>query len=216
MKQYFVLLLVGAGAMLTSSCIKSTSSSEYDSVWRPYGSTVWSKPSAIENFSAADGGFSFDATISSSNAVDTLGLKLTFIPSMYVISNIETANAAQFTISAAITSQPDSMKLKTAGSSGALYTFYQFGSVRGIVRTYGKDSVLTAPRAFTSGTLYSYTASLHPDSCGAQLNVQLILNWNLYTGAAVIDTLKTTKVSVRVKNMGLTVTGVDIQRDPSK
>ncbi len=210
MKHNFTMLLVVAGACLTSSCIKSTSSSEYDSVWRPYASTVWSSPSSASNFSATDGGFSFDASITSANVVDTLGVKLTFIPTMYMISNIETGADAQFTIFATVASKPDSMKLKTAGANGALYTFFQLGAVHGNLRTYGKDSVLTSPRAFVSDAQFTYAPSVHPDSCSKQLYVQLILNWNKYTGPAVIDTLKTTKISVKVSTMAFTVTGIDI------
>jgi hypothetical protein len=69
---------------------------------------------------------------------------------------------------------------------------------------------LTQPRPFGSDALFAYSPSIHPDSCSRQIYIQLILNWKNYTGPAVLDTLKTSKISVQVKNMGLTVSGVDI------
>lgn len=216
MKRIFFLLLVGAAVCINSSCTKSTSSEEYDSVWRPYSGTAWTKPSSgLENFSATEGGFSFDATISSANTIDTLAVKLAFIPSQYIISNIESGKDAQFTVSATVSSVMDSMKLKTVQydpvkHDTTRYAYVQFGKVSGIVRTYGKDNVLTQPRSFASDALYAYSPSIHPDSCSRQIYLQIILNWKSYTGAAVLDTLKTTKISVQVKDVALTVSGVDI------
>jgi hypothetical protein len=209
MKQFLALLLVAAGACLNFACVKSTSSSEYDSVWKPYSGTTWTKPSGIENFAATDGGFQFDATISTANTADAAGLKLTFVPPMYVISNIESGSSAQFAITADVVSQ-DSMQLVTPGTGGQKYTFFAFGRVGGNVQTFGKDSVLTTARSFTSGAPFTYSPSINPDSCSKRLSLQLVLNWKPYSGPAVTDTLKTTKISVKVKNMSLTVSGVDI------
>ncbi len=204
MKHFLFLLCMCAGACMISSCQKSTNSSEYNSVWRPYSSTVWERPSGIENFSADDGGFSFDVAVSASNLKDTL--KFTFAPAIYKISNIESGADAQLTISAAVTSKLDSMKLV----GGTQYTFYQFGKVSGAVRTFGKDSVLTTARIFPSETQFTYKPSINPDSCSRRMTVQLFVNWKAYTGAAVTDTLTTTKITVKVKDLSLTVTGVDI------
>jgi hypothetical protein len=79
-----------------------------------------------------------------------------------------------------------------------------------MIRTAGKDSVLTAPRPFAPDTLYSYSPSINPDSCSREIYLQLTVNWNTYTGPAVVNPLTSTKVSVQVKNLSLTVTGVDI------
>jgi hypothetical protein len=214
MKQLFFAILLVAGIGLFSSC-KSTNADNYDSVWKPYSGTNWAQPSAIQNFSARDGGFTFAATISQTNAVDTLGVVLPFSPSMYVISNIESGSTAQFAVSASVSSPLDSMKLKTividpVKHDTTRYAYFQFGRVRGTVQTSGINKVLTAPRAFGSDGVFTYAPSIHPDSCSQKITLQLIVNWNNYTGAAVLDTLKTTTISVQVKNMSLTVSGIAI------
>jgi hypothetical protein len=216
MKLNLSLLTVVAGALLLASCSKSTNSDEYASNWKPYSGTTWKKPATALNFSAINGGFQFDANISTANTVDTLGVNLAgFIPTMYQISNFETASDAQLAVSVSVTSPLDSMKLKTmiidpTTHDTTLYEHFQFGRVRGSIQTFGKDSVLTQPRVFGQDALFTYAPSVHPDSCSRQIALKLILNWNSYTGRAVLDTLKTTKVTVTVRNMAFTVNGVDI------
>lgn len=215
MKHSLFLFIVVAGACLNGSCIKSTSSAQYDSVWKPYTGTVWTQPAGISNFATSDGGFQFDAVISQLNRVDSLGVKVAFIPAMYQVTDIETGSGANLTVFAGIVSIPDSMQLQVPQINPAThdtvrYIHFQFGRVTGSIRTAGKDSVLSAPRAFAPDTLYSYSPSIHPDSCSREMYLQFTVNWNTFTGPAVVNPLTSTKVTIQVKNLSLTVTGVDI------
>jgi hypothetical protein len=216
MRHFGFMVMVLAGACGLSSCIKSTSSANYDSVWKPYSSTQWVQPgSGILNFNADNGGFTFDVPITRANTADSLAVSLVFIPSLYIISNIETGGAAQFTISTAISSMKDSMHLKTiqidpATHDTTRFAYFQFGRVRGSVRTFGVDSVFTQPRVFASGSLFTYAPSIHPDSCSKKIELTLFINWNSYTGPAVLDSLTATTVTVKVSDMALTVTGVAV------
>ncbi|MDD8016821.1 MAG: hypothetical protein PHP42_00460 [Bacteroidota bacterium] len=202
MKNLLVVLFLAGISLFCSSCVKSTSSDKYDAVWKPYSSTIWAKQSAgITNFAAADGGCNFDATITTASIADTVWL----IPTMYNISNIESGKNPLLTISASVSSNPDSMKLDSAH-----YTYFQFGRLDGTIQTFGKDSVRTQPRSFASNTLYSYAPSIRPDSCSRQMYIQIILHWNSYSGPAVLDTLKSAKISVQLKNISFAVSGIDI------
>ncbi len=216
--KYLLLIAVFIGTCVFMSCVKPTSSDEYNWDWQPYSKTSWfgsDGRTELSGIAAENGGFSYKATISNSNIVDTLGLLITTFPSMHVISNIESGSSAQLSIFATISSKPDSMLLSTVQvdpvtHDTSKYAYFQFGKVRGIIRTAGKDSVFTQPRAFASNILYSYQPSINPDSCSKRFKVQLIVNWNAYTGASVIDTMKTTTVTVQIKNMAFSVRGIDI------
>jgi hypothetical protein len=208
--KHFLIIGVVASAIVFSSCVKSTSSQEYDSVWKPHSATSWIKsPSTLSNFSATAGGFKFDATITPANQEDTTAVTYTFYadkyPSWYVVSNIESASNAVITASVNVASLPDTI-FHVAGDT----TLFQFGRVNGTIRTFGVDSVLTLPRKLQQNTLLTYSPSIRPDSCSLRLRIDVAMNWNKYNGTSAIDTLKSKKITIEVSDVSFGVYGIDI------
>jgi hypothetical protein len=205
MKHLFLSLLITI-AVVFSSCVKSTSSEEYNSIWKPHSGTSWVKTStAIENFVSTANGFKFDVTVTPATQDDTSSFYPTKGSSWYVISNIGTASSAAITAQVNVSSIPDTINLVGGGTS-----LFQFGRVSGAVRTFGVDSISTSPRSLQQNTLLTYSPSIKPDSCSSQLRIDVVLNWNNYTGASAVDTLKSKKVTIEVSNVSFGVYGIDI------
>jgi hypothetical protein len=208
--RHFLIFTMITVSIIFSSCVKSTSSQEYDSIWKPHSGTSWIKSSSsLGNFVSTAGGFKFDATITPVNQEDTTALMYSFYadnaPSWYVVSNIESASNAVITAAVNVSSIPDTMNLVAGGT-----TLFQFGRVNGAVRTFGSDSVLTQPRKLQQNTLLTYSPSIRPDSCSRQLRIDVALNWNKYNGASAIDTIKSKKITIEVSNVSFGVYGIDI------
>lgn len=202
MKQTLLVLLAAAGCLFTS-CTNSSETQEYTSVWSPYSETVWTRSgTAAEAFKPTTGGFTFIA-----NIADTGTYTYTFVPDIYVVSNMTTASGATVTFRSAVTSGQDTLALAGGGSA-----YHTFGTVAGKVQSFGADSVLTSGTAFTAGAS-SIALTVNPDQCSRQLRFNVTVSWKAYTGAVTASPLpKQKKITVELSDIQMRVAGIDVQK----
>lgn len=201
MKQsLFILFCIGIVSF--SSCSKSTDSDEYNSIWKAYSETNWVRSgSATEGFKATNSGFTFIA-----NIADTGTYTYTFVPSIYIVSNITTARNAVLSFRGAVIDGPDTVLLSAGGSQ-----LYSFGLLSGTVQTMGTDSIPTAPRSYAGGVSTSMGLSVNPDSCSRQVKFNVTVSWNPFTGGATVNPLpKQKKVAVEFFDIEMRVNGIKI------
>ncbi len=201
MKQiYFVITILGI--CLFSSCTKSTDADKYNSVWKPFSETTWKRlGSTAEGFKATTGGFVFTA-----NIADTGTYTYTFIPSIYIVSNMTSASNATLSFRGAITDGKDTVMLSAGG-----FQLHSFGTMSGSVQTRGADSVLTAQKLFVSNTATTFPLSVRPDSCSRELRFNVTVAWNAFTGGAVVNPLpKQKKITVEFYDIEMRVNGIDV------
>lgn len=200
MKLYLTLIFF-AGVLSFSSCTKSTDVEEYNSIWKPYSETVWIRSgSAPEEFTATNGGFSFKA-----NIADTGTYIYTFIPAIYIVSNMTSASDATISFRGAIIGGTDTLQLSAGGSQ-----LHSFGVLSGTVQSKGADSVLTVPKAF-GNTAADIALSVNPDQCSRELRINVQVAWNPFTGGTTVNPLpKTKKVSIEFFDVQMRVNGIDV------
>lgn len=200
MKQLLAVVLF-AGIVSFSSCTNSSDVEEYNSIWKPYSETKWARSgSAAEGFSATNGGFSFKA-----NIADTGTYVYSFIPEIYIVSNMTSASNASLSFHGRIIDGQDTLQLTAGGSQ-----IHSFGVLSGTVQSKGADSVLTSPKTFGS-TAASIALSVNPDQCSREIRFNVQVAWTPFTGGATVAPLpKTKKVSVEFFDVQMRVNGIDV------
>jgi hypothetical protein len=201
MKQLLLVVLC-AGILSFYSCEKSTDADEYNSIWKPYSQTVWARSgSAAEGFEPTTGGFTFIA-----NIADTGTYSYTFIPSIYVVSNMTSASDGYVSFRAAMLDGPDTIALSAGGIQ-----LHSFASVSGSIRTMGADSILTGPKAFLSDVSTKIPLSVNPDSCSRQLAFTVNVAWNPFLGGLTVNPLpKQKKIAIEFFNIEMRINGIDV------
>lgn len=184
------------------SCEKSTEADEYNSIWKPYTETSWkTSGSAADAFTPTNGGFSFIA-----NIADTGAYSYTFVPSIYIVSNITSAKEGFLSFRGAITSAPDTLALV----GGGIQT-HTFGTLSGVVRTTGADSVPTSAKPFANNSRTTIQLSVNPDSCSREVQFTVNIAWNPYTGGATTNPLpKQKKITVEFFDIEMRINGIDV------
>lgn len=198
--KHILLFLLCIGIGLISSCKSSTDTDEYDSLWSPFAGTKWVKPGNAESFVATNGGFSFIAAIA-----DTGTYNYTFIPSMYIVSNITSARDGFLTFRAMIIDIPDTVKLSAGG-----FQLHTFGVLRGTVQTKGADSIITSPKPFAANGTSTIPLSVKPDSSSREIRFNVNVAWNPFSGGATPDTLKRKKIAIEFFDVKMRVNGIDV------
>lgn len=201
MKQSLLVVLC-TGILSFYSCEKSTDADEYNSLWKPYSETNWVRSgSAAEEFKPTTGGFTFKA-----NIADTGTYSYTFVPSIYIVSNITTAGSGVLSFRGAILDGPDTLALTAGGTQ-----VHSFAVLNGTVSTKGADSIATAPKPFASNTATTIQLSVNPDSCSREVRFTVNVGWNPFTGGATVNPLpKTKKVTVEFFDIEMRVNGIDV------
>ncbi|KAB2922456.1 MAG: hypothetical protein F9K22_11590 [Bacteroidetes bacterium] len=196
---------VCAGLLAIGSCSTDSDSNEYDSVWRPFAQTAWKlSGSPAEGFKATTGGFSFTASIA-----DTGTYTYTFIPDIYVVSNMTTASGATLSFRSAIVNGRDTLTMAAGGTQ-----YHTFGALSGAVRTKGADSVLSAPITFAGDASASLALSVNPDACSREVRFVVTVSWVPFTGGATVGALpKSKKLTVEFTDIEMRVTGIDLQSE---
>lgn len=200
-----LLIILSVGLFSFYSCEKSTEADEYNSIWKPYTETSWVRSgSTADAFTPTNGGFSFVA-----NIADTGTYTYTFVPSIYIVSNITTAKDGFLSFRAAIIDSPDTLTL--AGGGTQLHTF---GSLSGSVRTMGADSIATSAKPFTNNASTTIQLSVNPDSCSREVRFTVNVAWNPYTGGATVNPLpKQKKIAVEFFDIEMRVNGIDVMSE---
>lgn len=198
-----LLFIACAGLLAIGSCATDSDSSEYDSVWKPYSETNWKvSGSPAEGFKATTGGFTFAA-----NIADTGTYTYTFIPEIYVVSNMTSASSATLSFRSAIVNGRDTLTMAAGGTQ-----YHTFGSFGGTVRTRGADSVLSAPIPFAGEAPASIALSVDPDACSREVRFVVTVSWVPFTGGAIVGALPTKKkLTVEFSDIEMRVSGIDLQ-----
>ncbi|MHB1049120.1 MAG: hypothetical protein ACYC09_03490 [Bacteroidota bacterium] len=201
MKQLLLVVLC-AGILSFYSCEKSTDADEYNSIWKPYSETKWVRSgSAAEEFKPTTGGFTFKA-----NIADTGTYSYTFVPSIYIVSNITTASSGVLSFRGAILDGSDTIALAAGGTQ-----VHSFAQLSGFVTTKGADSVDTAPKPFVSNTATLLPLSVNPDSCSREIRFTVNVAWNAFSGGATVSPLPTTKkVTIEFYDIEMRINGIDV------
>ncbi len=200
-----LLIILSVGLLSFYSCEKSTGADEYNSIWKPYTETKWVRSgSAAEAFTPTNGGFSFIA-----NIADTGTYSYTFVPSIYIVSNINTAKEGFLSFRGGIIEPPDSLAL-ASGDTVA----HMFGSLSGFVRTKGADSMATGAKPFANNANITIQLSINPDSCSREIQFTVNVAWNPYTGGATVNPLpKQKKIAVEFFDIEMRVNGIDVMSE---
>lgn len=201
MKSYFLFFTLICLGMIMS-CKNNTEADEYTSIWKPYSETKWTlSGSPAEGFKATNGGFSFTA-----NIADTGTYVYTFIPGIYVVSNMTSASSASVSFRAKVVNGPDTLALAAGGTQ-----IHNFGTVGGTIQTKGADSVLSAGKKFNANENTSLFFSVNPDSCSRELRFNVKVSWNPYAGGTTVLPLpKQKKVAVEFFDVVMQVNNIDV------
>lgn len=205
MKQSLLVILC-IGLLAVSSCTKSTDADEYNSVWKAYSETQWVRSgSATEGFKPTNSGFTYIA-----NIADTGTYVYTFSPAMYIVSNITSASDGVLSFKGAIIDGADTLALTAGGTQ-----VHSFGTLSGTVQTRGADSVWTTPKPFVENAATSLSLHVNPDSCSRQIQFNVTVAWNPYTGGATVNPIpKQKKVTVEFFDIQMRINGIDILSEP--
>ncbi|MBI2428099.1 MAG: hypothetical protein HYV29_04770 [Ignavibacteriales bacterium] len=201
MKQ-LLLILLSPLLVIGTSCTKSTDSNEYNSIWKPFSETKWTfLGKTPDEFKATNGGFSFAA-----NIADTGTYTYTFIPSIYIVSNITTANDGALSFKGMITSNADSIFLSAGG-----YQMHSFGVLNGSIQSRGADSILTNPKSFNANIPTMVGLSVNPDSCSREIRFNVTVTWNPFSGGPTVNPLpKQKKIAIEFSDVQMRVNGIDV------
>ncbi|MFA6541153.1 MAG: hypothetical protein WCT99_06080 [Bacteroidota bacterium] len=184
--------------LIALSCNQPTGSDTYDSVWSPSGDSKnfpWSAPAAVE-FSQVDGGFQFSPTFDTTKG----GKTYIFVPKIYQVTNMETAEYATISFKARIVTPPDSV-----GN-----VLHQFGVIEGTIETSG-DSVNFSSKLFVPDVENTFTFSTNPDSCSKLMRFKITTKWDsLLTDGTVITSPVSKKITVEVTNIVMKVYGISV------
>lgn len=196
----FVIACVSICSMY--SCKKSTDADKYNSSWKPFSETKWARSgSAAEEFKATTGGFSFIA-----NIADTGTYTYTFIPTMYIVSNITSASNGILSFRGAVISGQDTVFLTAGG-----FQMHSFGIMSGSVQTKGADSVITSPKTFFDNVATTIPLSVRPDSCSRELRFNVSVAWNAFVGGATVNpSPKQKKVTIELYDIHMQINGIDV------